>query len=215
LPTSEVAFIQGDHLFDGFSVIARKIIMRWRDRVVAYGDWDALNAKLQELNAHLADNNVMVLFDHHYAFDAIPLGFGLAQFVENVSGVLIPYSVHLDMGVGRAGEPSLRYFLRTLAHKWLKKNIQKPNPAIQFFPVVREFEIDTPGIHAIVEKRYSGVNTTYLKSFVRQFKTSSAGQVCFLTPFSGIGFPGKPLLHPQLYRSIDDSTAVTQAKQKR
>jgi hypothetical protein len=27
--------------------------------------------------------------------------------------------------------------------------------------------------------------------------------VCFLTPFSGIGFPEKPVLHPQLYRSIN------------
>jgi hypothetical protein len=195
--------ITSDRLFAGFNIFTRKIILWWRDRVVSYGDLDQLRVKLRKMNDQIAKDNVIIFFDHHYAFDAIPLGFGLAQFLENASGVLIPYSVHLDMGVGREGEFSVRYYLRTLSHKWLVSNIRKPNPKIQFFPIVREFERDVPRINAIVAQRFSGVNTAYLKAFVREFKKSSAGQICFLTPFSGIGFPGKPLLHPQLYRSID------------
>ena len=179
------------------------MLLGWRDKVVRLGDPQTFKSKIKELNQHLSASNALVLFDHHYAFDAIPLGFGLAQYVENVSGVLIPYSVHLEMGVSREGEFSPRYYARTLSFRWLTAHICEPNPKIEFYPVVREFERDTPRISAIVEQRFLGVNTSYLKAFVRNFKKTTAGQVCFLTPFSGIGFPGKPLLHPQLYRSID------------
>ncbi len=195
--------IYGDDLFAGFNLLARKILVGWRNRVVRIGDLPKFKSKIRDMNEHFKESNALILFDHHYAFDAIPLGFGLAQYVENVTGVLIPYSVHLEMGVGREGEFSPRYYARTLSFKWLTSHIYKSNPKIEFYPVVREFERDTPRISAIVDQRFSGVNTSYLKAFVRNFKKSAAGQVCFLTPFSGIGFPGKPLLHPQLYRSID------------
>ena len=71
-----------------------------------------------------------------------------------------------------------------------------------FLPVVREFELDNPRMKKIVDREFQGINTRYLKSFVQAFSQNESGQVSFLTPFSGIGFPGKPVLHPQLYRSI-------------
>lgn len=155
------------------------------------------------MNDDLKSNNVIVFFDHHYAFDAIPLGLALAQHIEFASGIIIPFSVHLEMGVGREGGPSLRYYFRTLAFKWFVGNIRKENSSIQFFPVVREFEKESPRLCKIVDERFSGVNTVYLKSFLREFGNNTSGTVCFLTPFSGIGFPDKPLLHAQLYRSVD------------
>ncbi len=190
-------------LYKGFNLLARVVIQRWRDFVVDYGDIAEIKSKFKKIKDHLASSNLIMLFDHHYAFDALPLGLGLARYAENVSGVLIPYAVHLDMGVGRQGEPSLRYYLRTKLFKWFIGNIRKPNPGIQFFPVVREFERDSPRLNKIVEQKFSGINAVYLKSLVRKFRETPSGQVCFLTPFSGIGFPEKPLMHPQLYRSLD------------
>ncbi len=207
----DAGYLREDDLYKGFSVLSRNIILRWRNYVVDYGDLQKIKSKFEQMKDHLASNNLIVLFDHHYAFDALPLGLGLARFAENVSSVIIPYAVHLDMGIGREGEPSLRYFLRSKLFKWFIDDIRKPNPSIRFFPVVREFERDNPRLFQIVEQEFSGINSTYLKSLVRQFRGVNSGQVCFLTPFSGIGFPEKPLLHPQLYRSID----LVQAKCER
>jgi hypothetical protein len=178
-------------------------LLNWKRRVIQFEENGSLQMASARMNDDLQSNNLIVFFDHHYAFDAVPLGLALAQHVEFATGVLIPYSVHLEMGVGREGEPSFRYFMRTKAFRWFVGNLQKNNPGIQFFPVVRDFEKDTPRINQIVDQRFSGVNTVYLKSFVRQFSSHQAGKICFMTPFSGIGFPGKPLLHPQLYRSVD------------
>ena len=53
-----------------------------------------------------------------------------------------------------------------------------------------------------MDQKFQGINTTYIRSFIRKFADNSSGQMCFLTPFSGIGFPGKPVLHKQLFRSV-------------
>lgn len=196
-------YLSDADLYKGFGFFSKRALRYWRNRIVRYGEVDKLQSVFDRLNNDLLSGNLIIFFDHHYAFDAIPLGLALAQFVKFAKGVLIPYSVHLEMGIGREGQPSLNYFLRTQAFRWFIGKIKKPNPDIQFFPVVREFELDNPRLCAIVDQRFSGVNTIYLKAFLRIFAHTSAGQVCFLTPFSGIGFPGKPLLHPQLYRSVD------------
>ena len=115
------------------------------------------------------------------------------------------------MGVGREGEPSLRYWLRTQMFHWFINRISKGNQGIHFFPVSRAFEMDNHRMKGIVENRFEGINQKYIRAFYRMFSKSPAGQVCFLTPFSGIGFPDKPVLHPQLFRSID----LLQSKIKR
>jgi hypothetical protein len=117
--------------------------------------------------------------------------------------MLIPYAVHLDMGVGREGEFSVRYMFRTLAFRWLVQNITKNNPEIILMPTVRSFEMDTPRIRKIVDRDFQNTNTKYLRTFMRVYSKNKCGQMCFLTPFSGVAFPGKPALHPQLYRSIN------------
>lgn len=196
-------YLQDEDIYQGFGHLSRKALLDWKDRVVQYRQNGTLQAASDRMNVDLQSNNLIVFFDHHYAFDAIPIGLALIQQIEFATGVIVPYSVHLEMGVGRKGQPSLRYFLRTTAFRWFVGNIKNSNPGINFFPVVRDFETETPRISKIVDQRYSGVNTTYLRSFIRQFSTHQAGKICFMTPFSGIGFPGKPLLHPQLYRSVD------------
>lgn len=195
--------IHYEDIYQGFGILSRKVLLNWKDRVIQYQQSGSLQAASDRMNEDLQSNNLIVFFDHHYAFDAIPSGLALIQQIKFATGVIIPYSVHLEMGVGREGQPSLRYYLRTKAFRWFVGNIKNSNLGINFFPVVRDFETETPQISKIVDEHYSGVNTTYLRSFIRQFSTHQEGKICFMTPFSGIGFPGKPILHPQLYRSVD------------
>ena len=196
-------FINETSVYSGFGFFSRKGLLAWKDFVIELDDVKLVQAVMDDISQRLCANNVIVFFDHHYAFDALPLGFALAKYVEAIQGALIPYATHLDMGVGREGEFSVHYKFRTLAFHWLVHNITKNNPEIKFLPTVRSFEMDTPRIRKIVDRDFQGANTKYLRTLIRMFSKNNSGQVCFLTPFSGIAFPGKPVLHPQLYRSID------------
>jgi len=198
-------------VYSGFNWLGRKVLSTWESKTVFIKVNTNFHAVIEDINARLLDENIILFFDHHYAFDALPLGLGLGSYIKNFDRVLIPYAVHLDLGVGRKGEPSFHYWVRTQIFHWFVKRISKGNPGIQFSPVARAFEMDNPRMRNIVEERFEGINQKYIRAFHRNFSKSPTGQVCFLTPFSGIGFPDKPVLHPQLYRSID----LVQSKIKR
>jgi hypothetical protein len=113
------------------------------------------------------------------------------------------------MGVDPEGLPSLRYRLRTLAFQWLIRNVQNSNPNIHILSVAREFELENPRLKAILDRRFSGLNTKYLKKFSQLFTRYERGLACILSPTAGIAFPGKATLHPQIYRSME----MVQSKQ--
>ena len=186
----------------GFNPASRKMLTYWEDKVIDLHTCDECNPAVSAVNRTLEDGNLILFFDHHYAFDALPLGLGLARIIKGVTGVMIPYAVHLDMALGREGEPSRRYQLRTRAFQWLKNHISQGCPQIRFMPVVREFEMDTPRLRSVVDEKYQGVSTSYLRAFIRVFSKYAKGQVSFLSPFAGIGFPGKLVLHPVIFKSI-------------
>ena len=190
-------------LFSGFNPLLAKIFTYWSDRIVKVEELDSFLQVVEKLNNHLKSSNVIVFFDHHYAFDALPIGLLLGNVLQYLSGVIVPYAIHLDMGVGREGQISIRYWFRTHLYRWFTNNIKDSSLNIEFLPVVREFEMETPRLRQLVDKKYRGINTKYIRSLIRGFSENRNGYMCFLTPFSGIGFPGKPTLHPQLYRSID------------
>ena len=189
-------------LYAGFNRITRLLLKYWKDRIIKIGDRPTTLAIIEDINHRLLAGNAVVFFDHHYAFDAIPASLALGQMLQNVTGALIPYAVHLDMGVDPEGLPSLRYSLRTLAFHKLIKNIQKANPTVHFFPVIRQFKLETPRLRTIVDEQSLGANTAYLKTFNQLFTRHSAGQVCILSPMAGIAFPGRAALHPTVYRSM-------------
>jgi len=189
-------------IFSGFNKVTREVLLAWKEFIIQFEDVESEEKTLMDMNKRLGSNNIVVFFDHHYAFDPIPMGLAFAKYVQNLKGLIIPYAVHLDMGVGRVGEFSIRYKSRTLVFEWFMRNIRRNNPNIQFLAVVREFEMETPRLREIVEAEYAGVNTKYIRTFAREFAQNDNGQACFLSPFSGIGFPGKPALHPQLHRSL-------------
>lgn len=201
--TLETSYVREEDLYAEFGWLTRNVLISWKNYIITYNNLEATQAVVDEMNEYLLTGNAIVLFDHHYAFDALPLGLALGKHIKNVTGVVVPYAVHLDMGVGREGEFSLHYRLRTKAFHWFVGNIARGNQNIQFLPVEREFERDTPRLAKIVDENFLGINTRYLKTLIREFTETPAGQICFMTPFSGIGFPDKPLLHPNLYRSID------------
>lgn len=200
------------NIYAGFNPLTQKALAFWGNRIITYGKDEVFQNVIDDINHELVENNLVLFFDHHYAFDALPLGVALGNHIDRTATIIIPYAVHLDMGLGREGERSLRYWIRTRAFHWFLERIIKENPQIQFFPVVREFELETPRLKKVVDEKYDGINTVYLRTFIRRFSENPSGEVCFLTPFSGIGFPGKPVLHPQLYRSIKLVMAKTNHK---
>jgi hypothetical protein len=191
-----------NNIYAGFSPFLQEVLRLWEDRVTSLGDQRGFYEVVERLNQEIRQNNIVLFFDHHYAFDALPLGVAVGNYIGNNANVIVPYAVHLDMGLGREGEFSIRYWIRTKAFHWFVKRIKKGNPQIEFYPVVREFELETPRLRSVVDNKFQGINTAYLRTFIRQFSDNPFGQICFLTPFSGIGFPGKSILHRQLFRSI-------------
>ena len=145
----------------------------------------------------------MIFFDHHYAFDALPIALTLGKKLRHATGALIPYAAHLDMGIDRNGLPSLRYKLRTLFFQQLTVKVRRANPNINILPVVRQFELESPKLKEIVDQKFSGANTKYLKTLTKYFPPKSSGRLCILSPTAGIAYPEKPVLHPQVYRSMD------------
>ncbi len=201
----------GIDIYSGYNPAIQKIMPYWRDRVTQINDIDTFFPVIESLNADLKSRNALFFFDHHYAFDAIPVGLAFARYIQNITGVIIPYAIHLDMGVGREGEFSIRYRLRTKAFHWFMRGIQH-NPSIQFLPVAREFEMNSPRMSKIVNEKFKGINTKYIRTLIREFSETSNGLLGFLTPFSGIGFPDKKALHPQLYRSVKMVLAKSQGE---
>ena len=57
-------FLCEDDLYTGFSLIARNILLRWRDYVVDYGDLDAIKSVFNRMKDQLSSSNVIMLFDH-------------------------------------------------------------------------------------------------------------------------------------------------------
>lgn len=191
------------NLYAGFNHVSRALFKFWKKHIIIVRENQTTPAALDEINHHLLTDNVIVFFDHHYAFDAIPVSLALGQKLQHVAGAVIPYAAHLDMSVDPEGLPSLRYWLRTQAFQRLIENIQKMNPSIRLFPVVREFELTNPRLKAIVDEQHRGANTKYLKALTQLFTDHYAGQVCILSPTAGLAFPEKPMLHPQVYRSME------------
>jgi hypothetical protein len=196
-------------LYAGFDGISRRVLGFWKDSIVKTGDRETTLATIADINARLLSGNAITFFDHHYAFDALPVGLVLGQAIKNATAALIPYAVHLDMGVDPEGLPSLRYRLRTVAFQWLIKNVQNANPNVHILSVAREFELMNPRLRGILDRRFSGLNTRYLKKFSQLFSHYKQGLVCIVSPTAGIAFPGKATLHPQIYRSME----MAQSKQ--
>ncbi len=200
--TNKQKYVTEADFYAGFGPLARKTLVEWKNRIIQFGDLENAQTTYDTCNQDLLSGNVIMFFDHHYAFDALPTGLALVEKLLYACDILIPYAIHLDMGLGREGEFSLRYKLRTSAYHWLVRNLTREVPGLNFMPVSREFEMNNPRMRKIIDENYSGINTAYLRAFARNFAENKVGQVCFLTPFSGIAFPGKPILHPQIYRSI-------------
>jgi hypothetical protein len=189
-------------VYSGFGRLSRWIFSKWENIVITIRKQDDFYPYVNKFNKQLKNGNVIIFFDHHYAFDALPLGLVLGKNVKYLSKALIPYAVHLDMGVGREGQKSFWYWLRTRSFQWFVRNIRNGHPEVHFMPVAREFEMESTRLRNIVQEKYQGINTHYIRTLIRFFSRKSYGNVCFLTPFSGIAFPGKQVLHPHLYRSI-------------
>lgn len=198
----DVKPITETNLYAGFGKITRHALKFWKNHIIKVGARRDTVSTLGEINRNLLTRNVVIFFDHHYAFDALPAALTLGHALDNITAALIPYAVHLDMAVDQEGLPSKRYRLRTKAFQWLTRNIHKSNHDIRFLPVAREFEMETPRLRAIVDEQFSGANLHYLKALIQFFDPKHTGRVCILSPMAGLALPGKSVLHPQLYKSM-------------
>ncbi len=190
-------------IYAGFDPISRPLLKIWKHLTVRVDPRPGTQAALAALDAHLTTGDAVVFIDHHYAFDALPLALGLGHVLQQVTGVLIPYAAHLDMRVDPQGFPSLRYRLRTWAFHRLVRGITTGTSGVRFLPIAREFELNNPRLKAILDQWDPGINIRYLKVLAEMFTKNPAGYVCMLAPMAGLALPHKPVLHPQLYRSLD------------
>jgi len=190
-------------LYRGFNPLAGAVLRWWKRWAVQVDPRPGTQGALRSLDTHLTVGNAVVFIDHHYAFDALPLALGLGGVLKQVHDVLIPYAAHLDMRVDPQGFPSLRYRLRTWAFHKLVQGIERGAPGVRFLPIARDFELANPRLSAILDQMHQGVNTRYLRALVEMFTQHPAGYALMLAPMAGLALPQKPVLHPQLYRSLE------------
>ncbi len=190
-------------LYASFNPIVRSILKYWNGKIAEVHQDNQTNATIQQLNEHLKTGNAVIFFDHHYTFDAIPVGLTLGKVLKNAHHALVPYAVHLEMGVNGEGKPTLRYHYRTKLFKWLVSKIQASNPSVHIKPVARSFEMKNDKMRAIVNKKYSGASLDYLQTFYDLFQGASNGLICVLSPIGGLALPEKPTLYDRLYKLMD------------
>ncbi len=189
-------------LYRGFGATARFLFRLWRNWLVRTADDGLTRAAMESLDKRLAAGNAIVFFDHHYAFDALPTTLALANSLQNMKTALVPYAVYLDMGVDPKGQSVLYRRWRTKTYRWLVGNIERKNPGVHTLPVAREFELDTPALKRILERDFQGVNTRYTKRFTQLFSHQRAGLACILAPMGGLAFPGRPEIHPKVFKLL-------------
>lgn len=202
-PPSVPATLTEDGIYAGFHPVASSILRYWKSQIIEVHHDPTTDATIRDLNERLKSRNAVVFFDHHYAFDAIPVGMVLGQILTSVTDAIIPYAVHLDMGVDTDGNPSYRYQWRTYIFQWLISKFVESNPTIRIMPVARAFELENPRLSAVVEKDFGGINIKYLKTLNSLFEHKDNGVVCVLSPIAGIAFPEKPIIHRRLYKLMD------------
>ena len=68
-------------VYSGFNWLGRKVLSTWENKTVLIKDNTNFHAVVEDINARLMDENFILFFDHHYAFDALPLGLGLGSYI--------------------------------------------------------------------------------------------------------------------------------------
>ncbi len=195
--------IKESDIYAGFDWFSRSVLIQWKNAVIRLATTGETPAALAALDAALGEGNAVVFIDHHYAFDALPIALGLGKVLRQARGVMLPYAAHLDMRLDPQGWPSWRYTLRTRAWHWLVAGVRAGAPAVTFLPIAREFELNNPRLRAVVDRLFDHSNTRYLKALMQMFTTPCIGQLWFLAPMAGLALPARPVLNPQLYRSLD------------
>ena len=191
--------ISVDNIYGAFHPIVRAILKFWNRKLTKVSKDEVTKETIKKLNQQLKTGNAIVFFDHHYAFDALPVALTMGEVLDNAQKALIPYAVHLDMGVDGEGIPSRRYRFRTKFFQWLIGRVQQSNPNIMIMPVARKFELRNDRMKEILNTNYKSSNSDYHRTFIQSFKENKSGFLCILSPIAGIAFPHKPILHQRLY----------------
>ncbi|MEM1328218.1 MAG: hypothetical protein AAGI23_19840 [Bacteroidota bacterium] len=196
-----------DNIYGAFHPLVRRVLKFWNRKVTHVYQDPETTATIERLNAQLAKGNAVVFFDHHYAFDALPVGLTLGEVLYNAKKALIPYAVHLNLGVDASGKPSRRYRIRTTLFEWIIKRIQSSNPNIQIMPVARRFELANEHMRQMIGTDYRDSNADYQERFMQSFQENKKGFLCILSPIAGIAFPHKPIIHKNLYLLLEELRA--------
>jgi len=195
--------ITEDSVYAGFNPLARGLLRGWKEYILDFPDQSATVSALRDADDRLQRDNIVIFFDHHYAFDALPASLALGKTLQNIVAAILPYAVHLDMGVNPEGAPSIRYALRTRGFHWLMRNIREQNPSVEALGVVRAFELENPALREIVDEKFAGANQRYVRTFIERFTRYDHGLACVLSPMAGLAFPDRTPLDPSLYKLLD------------
>ncbi len=86
------ARIREADIYAGFDWFSRLALIRWKDAILVVATGGETPDALASLDASLAHGGAIVFIDHHYAFDALPIGLGLARALRQATAVMIPYA---------------------------------------------------------------------------------------------------------------------------
>jgi len=199
----EKRVISADSVYEKLNPFVRWFIQFWNGKICKISQDKFTQEAIVNVNKSLETGNVVIFFDHHYAFDAFPVALTLGETLRNASNALVPYATHLDLGVDGSGKKTTRYKWRTRIFKWLVDKVGTANPNIQLMPVARKFELTHEVLKKMIEKDYERKNMNYFEAFMKSFQEFSEGFVCMISPIGGLAFPDKPILHKKLYFLFD------------
>lgn len=182
--------------------VDRAILQVWLGRLAFTPELEHTQQTLDKMRHDATTRNIIVFFDHHYAFDAFPAAFELAGHLQNIHTVHMPYAVHLDMHRNKRGWLTPKYVFRSWAFKRLKNQVAESELNIVMKPVKRQFESDQPTLSRVADTIAPGCNLAYIKHLLAKFPEPQTGQMLLLAPMGGIAFPGKDLLDPTIYNIL-------------
>lgn len=187
----------------GIDKVSRRTIKYWGDTITEVGLPEKTMEAICRLNDQLRTGNAIIFFDHHYAFDAVPACLVLEEHLTNLQAAIVPYAVHLELGVDPEGNPSTYYYWRSKSFNWFTESFESIEPDVHMLPVERDFERNNPRIKSLVDSEFPGANLKYIKQFKGLFNKHKSGLVCVQAPMAGLALPGKPLLNEQIYKLIE------------
>lgn len=198
------------YVLERFPQPIRTLFWSWLQWLVRMSPDATTQQALQDIDTDLKQKNLLLFFDHQFAFDVVPTAMGLARHLENIERVLAPYAAYLELGVNDKGTKQGYHQWRSKMFTWARDRLQADPEMVQLMPVVRHFEARNPSMRAAVAQAHAESNTRWSQAVHDFFLDGpEAGSVCFLAPMAGLAKPDRPSLRASLYTTLNQVQQVS------